>query len=173
MITLTKLAESVTPLKESILGKTADKVSGVKNWSTAIDKELKNIPTIDDFKYREFSDNYVVYWECPKLLQYMKDLCDMDDRAIRDDFVGIGFSADQQDNLIFPFFYDKKKRHISMNGWYCKWMAVGTLESREKNVIAFIKYSMTDIDKMTEIMTHYNQSFIRKTNERRDLTDLM
>jgi hypothetical protein len=164
-------------LKESLLSKTKNKINDVKKLSSTINKELKNIPSVYDFTVRKYlsSNIYVVYWVCPELLKYMRNLCNIDGHSVRmDGFIGIAFTIDDhQYGWIDAYFYDTSKRLYPMHGLRCSGMGAGkTLESVKDHIIKIIKY-MTDTEKLAEIMMHYYMFYTNQTKEKMDLSEFI
>lgn len=74
MITLTKFAESVTPLKESLLGKTKDKVADIAAKSASELAADLGFPREDQLNYATGGVVYYTWWYRPLIEENEKEI---------------------------------------------------------------------------------------------------
>lgn len=166
MITLTKLMESVTPLKESLLGKTKDKVENAgKSISTSL-----NIPTLNDFYKCPYDPRHIeVDWDCEVLLDmYRSQFPDL----LAKEGCKLKFQIDQTwrqcQTLNIYIVHKNTKNNWFLRGWVHHFVGAN-LRVYKKEILKLIDELAHDLDKFERLLQHGNDMFRKASYYEKDL----
>jgi hypothetical protein len=150
-------------LKESILGKTKDKIKDTAKCMDVIEREQKNLPKVSDFKLKY--GEYILNWMCPNLIKLAIDNVGAVDNPLLNNPQGFRFNFHKDGNCIYVSTIGDRGMFFPLMGW-------GKFEVANddcKEVIINIIKKMSDIDNMMKIFDHYNKFCYRKTEEGKSL----
>lgn len=153
-------------LKESILGKTKDKIKDTSKCMDAIEREQKNLPTIHQFYPKH--NEWWIEWRCPNLIQLALNNCGRCDNPLLNNPVGFIFHFAKDGDTIYPMTINEKGMMFPLMGWGKIEGVTGNDNYRKKVVLEIIK-KLSDIDNMVKMFQHYNKFCFNRTEEGKSL----
>lgn len=149
-------------LKESILGKTKDKIKDTAKCMDVIEREQKNLPTIHQFYPKH--NEWWIEWRCPNLIQLALDSIGRFNNPLLSDPVGFKFHFAKDGNCIYPMTLNERGMMFPLMGWGKFEIVDGNDNHRKKVIIDIIK-KLSDIDNMAKVFKQYNDFCFRKNND--------